>query len=101
MVFLFRLLTSVVGIYKDTLHQNLTLATGWNLTNTLVMGIFIVVALREPGVQRAKAAAAISAAPLSVELFRPGTSAPAFPTPAPVAAPAFASILSDPRRATS
>ncbi|MDP9026349.1 MAG: glycosyltransferase [Actinomycetota bacterium] len=45
--FVFVLLTSAVGILKDYSHQTVTLATAWNLTNTLVLGVFIVTAVRE------------------------------------------------------
>jgi cellulose synthase (UDP-forming) len=55
MVFAFLLLTSFVAISKDIGHQNLTLATAWNVTNTIVIGVFIAAAFRES--HRAKAAA--------------------------------------------
>ena len=55
MVFTFLLLTSFVAISKDIGHQNLTLATAWNVTNTILIGVFIAAAFRES--HRAKAAA--------------------------------------------
>ena len=55
MVFTFLLLTSFVAISKDIGHQNLTLATAWNVTNTVLIGVFIAAAFRES--HRAKAAA--------------------------------------------
>ena len=55
MVFTFLFLTSFVAISKDIGHQNLTLATAWNVTNTIVIGVFIAAAFRES--HRAKAAA--------------------------------------------
>ena len=45
--FVFLLLTSLVGLVKDYGHQTLTLATAWNLTNTIVLGVFIGAAFRE------------------------------------------------------
>lgn len=45
--FVFVLLTSVVGIVKDYSHQTVTLATAWNVTNTLVLGAFVITAFRE------------------------------------------------------
>ena len=47
LLFLFLLLTSVVAIYKDTSNGVLTLATAWNLTNTLVLAAFMVAGHRE------------------------------------------------------
>jgi cellulose synthase (UDP-forming) len=45
--FVFLALTSVVAIYKDLGNGALTLATGWNVTNTLIIGAFIIVAVVE------------------------------------------------------
>jgi len=67
MVFIFLLTTSAVAIYKDYMHQTVTLATAWNLTNTLVMAVFIIAALREP---RAMRAAALRAVPLNPDFGR-------------------------------
>ena len=52
LVFVFLALTSLVGLYKDYAHLNFTLATAWNLTNTVVMGVFIIAAFREPRTMR-------------------------------------------------
>lgn len=46
-MFVFLALTSVVAIWRDVDNSQLTLATGWNVTNTLILGVFMVVALRE------------------------------------------------------
>jgi cellulose synthase (UDP-forming) len=46
-VFVFLALTSVVAIWRDVDNSQLTLATGWNVTNTAILGVFMVVALRE------------------------------------------------------
>lgn len=46
-LFTFLALTSVVAIWRDVNNAQLSLATAWNLTNTVVLGAFLVVALRE------------------------------------------------------
>ncbi|AWB87023.1 glycosyltransferase [Mycetocola zhujimingii] len=45
--FTFLLLTSMVAVWRDTDNAMLTLATAWNVTNTLILGGFVVTALRE------------------------------------------------------
>ncbi|MBG6054404.1 cellulose synthase (UDP-forming) [Salinibacterium sp. CAN_S4] len=45
--FVFLLLTSFVAIYRDFDNGVLTLATGWNVTNTIIMGSFVAAAMRE------------------------------------------------------
>lgn len=47
--FFFLALTSVVAIYKDIGDGALTLATAWNVTNTLIIGSFIIAAVVESG----------------------------------------------------
>jgi cellulose synthase (UDP-forming) len=47
LVFVFLLLTSVVAIWRDLSNSQLTLATAWNVTNTLILGAFMLVACRE------------------------------------------------------
>jgi cellulose synthase (UDP-forming) len=47
LTFTFLALTSLVAIYKDWSNQTLTLATGWNVTNTLILGAFMIAAFRE------------------------------------------------------
>lgn len=47
LTFTFLLLTSVVAIYKDATTEVLTLATAWNVTNTFVLGAFMMTASRE------------------------------------------------------
>ncbi len=77
MIFTFLFLTSLVAISKDIEHQNLTLATAWNVTNTVVIGVFIAAAFRES--HRAKKSRAASAR-------RRAASRPAsFETPSPPA----------------
>ncbi|WP_286279017.1 glycosyltransferase family 2 protein [Naasia aerilata] len=45
--FTFLLLTSAVAIWRDLDNGVLTLATGWNVLNTLILFSFVVVAARE------------------------------------------------------
>jgi cellulose synthase (UDP-forming) len=47
LVFVFLALTSVVAIWRDVDNSQLTLATAWNVTNTLILAVFMVVATRE------------------------------------------------------
>jgi cellulose synthase (UDP-forming) len=47
LTFVFLALTSVVAIWRDTDNSQLTLATAWNVTNTAILAVFMVVALRE------------------------------------------------------
>ena len=47
LTFTFLLLTSAVAIYKDTTNGALTLATAWNVTNTVILGAFMIAGLRE------------------------------------------------------
>ncbi len=56
--FAFLSLTSVVAIWRDLGNGAPTLATAWNVTNTLILGVFVVVALREASGQRAARRAA-------------------------------------------
>lgn len=53
--FVFLLLTSFVAIWRDVTNGVLTLATAWNITNTIVLGAFMLAARREAlGVRRAR-----------------------------------------------
>jgi cellulose synthase (UDP-forming) len=45
--FAFLLLTSVVAVWRDVGIGTLTLATAWNVTNTLILGSFVGAALHE------------------------------------------------------
>jgi cellulose synthase (UDP-forming) len=45
--FVFLLLTSVVGVWRDLGIGTPTLATAWNVTNTLILGSFVLAALNE------------------------------------------------------
>ena len=47
LVFVFLLLTSVVAIWRDLDNTQLTLGTAWNVTNTFILGGFMIVACRE------------------------------------------------------
>jgi len=45
--FVFLLLTSFVAVWRDVSNGVPTLAMAWNVTNTLILGSFVVAALRE------------------------------------------------------
>ncbi|MFW2512897.1 glycosyltransferase [Demequina sp. SO4-13] len=47
LIFTFLLLTSAVGIIRDVGNGTLSLATAWNVTNTIILGTFLVAAARE------------------------------------------------------
>ncbi len=52
----FLLPTSGVAIWRDLNHSQLTLATLWNITNTVILGTFVVAAFRELARRRRPAA---------------------------------------------
>jgi len=53
--FVFLALTSIVAVIRDVDNGVLTLATAWNVTNTIILGSFIVAAQRESlGMRRAR-----------------------------------------------
>jgi cellulose synthase (UDP-forming) len=62
--FAFLFLTSLVAIWRDVDHGMLTLATAWNVTNTLILGSFVATALREGS--RVTARRPLVSAPLAV-----------------------------------
>jgi cellulose synthase (UDP-forming) len=47
LMFTFLLLTSAVSVWRDIGHSQLTLATVWNITNTVILGVFVVAGMRE------------------------------------------------------
>jgi cellulose synthase (UDP-forming) len=47
LVFVFLALTSVVSVWRDLGNSLFSLATAWSITNTFILGAFIVVAFRE------------------------------------------------------
>jgi cellulose synthase (UDP-forming) len=47
LVFIFLVLSSVVALWRDVDNSQLTLATAWNVTNTVILGSFLIVASRE------------------------------------------------------
>lgn len=57
LVFLFLLLTSAVGIWRDLDNGVVTLASAWNITNTAILGAFVLSAQRESRRLRAAARA--------------------------------------------
>lgn len=72
--FVFLTLTSVVGVARDVQNGQPTLATAWNVTNTLILALFIAAAAREAW----------------------GTSAASVPAAAPEAAPVLRTIIARP-----
>jgi len=79
LVFVFLACTSVVALWRDSSNGQFSLATAWTLTNTFILGSFMVVALREA--QRIKHP---RPAPVPV-----ATGAPLAGEPAAVTEPAF------------
>ena len=69
MIFTFLFLTSLVAISKDIEHQNLTLATAWNVTNTVLIAVFIAAAFRESHRAKKSERRAPVAAPISSASF--------------------------------
>jgi cellulose synthase (UDP-forming) len=63
LVFAFLLLSSVVAIWRDLTNSQLTLATAWNVTNTVILGAFMLVACREAWRIRHPAAVPSAAVP--------------------------------------
>ena len=61
MFFVFLLLTTVVGVWKDLGNGYLSLALAWNATNTLILGGFVVTAWKEGHAGRLAARAARAA----------------------------------------
>lgn len=89
--FVFLLLTSVIAIWRDVQNWQLSIATAWNVTNTLILALFIGAAAREAwgraGAPAAVPAAAASVAPRTI-VARPLPIAAAVAAPSPVAAAA-------------
>lgn len=63
LTFVFLALTSVVAIWRDLDNSQLTVATVWNLTNTFILGAFLLVALKESWHIRHPRPAAAEASP--------------------------------------
>ena len=77
--FVFLLLTSVVAISRDVQNAQLTLATAWNVTNTLILALFLGAAVREAWGR----AAVPAAAPLAVSADAVPRTIVARPLPTP------------------
>lgn len=72
--FTFLFLTSIVAISRDVDNGMLTLATAWNVTNTLILGGFVATAAREAGRLARPAPAAL---PARTRQARSGAAIPA------------------------
>ncbi len=68
--FVFLALTSVVAIWRDVDNGVLTLATAWNLTNTLILGSFVVAAAREARALKRRPGRRLASAPLTTSSDR-------------------------------
>lgn len=87
--FVFLTLTSAVAIWRDTSNGVLTLATAWNITNTVILGAFMVAARREArALRRARIAERRRA--------KAARSVPVQPRRVPVAALAQRNLASSP-----
>ena len=98
--FLFLSLTSVVAVFRDIANGVLTLATAWNVTNTLILGAFLFSVARDARLlRRGTADRNLADRDSQPELPRTVVARPAGskqPDPQPVAAAKAASRL--PRR---
>jgi cellulose synthase (UDP-forming) len=73
LLFTFLLPTSFVAVWRDLNHSQLTLATVWNITNTIILGAFIAAAFRELAHRRRPGTAAQTE--FTAEPARPGLTA--------------------------
>ncbi len=100
MFFLFLSLTSVVAVFRDIANGVLTLATAWNVTNTLILGAFLVSVARDARLlRRGTADRKLAGRDSQPELLRTVVARPAGskkPDPQPPASTIAASPL--PRR---
>jgi cellulose synthase (UDP-forming) len=67
--FAFLFLTSLVAMWRDVDNGMLTLATAWNVTNTLILGSFVATALREGARLRSGVSPAARPVPRSTVAF--------------------------------
>jgi len=85
--FLFLALTTVVAIWRDADNGVFTLATAWNATNTVILGAFVVTALREahvlahPKARVVPAGVPTLAAPVTVVARPPAVAEPVATAP--------------------
>ena len=100
--FVFLALTTVVAVWRDVENGVFTLATAWNATNTVILGAFLVAALREPRALRRRPGdrtlphdSTVEAVPITV-VARP---LPYDETPVPTPEPALAGGARSDRRA--
>ena len=89
--FVFLGLTSVVAIWRDWQNQVFTLATAWNVTNTIILGAFLVAAAREARTLRRGGSSTPTAAALPEAPEEPAIVV-ARPAPEPVGVTALAAI---------
>jgi len=65
--FVFLFLTSLVAIWRDVDNSVLTLATAWNVTNTVILGAFLLAARREARALRRGSGSVLPPAPPRIE----------------------------------
>ncbi len=105
--FLFLSLTSVVAVYRDITNGVATLAMAWNVTNTLILGAFIISVARDARLLRRGVATAPAPAPAAPVPPRTVVARPVqdprtfFPPVAPAPTPVREPVAALPRRSTS
>jgi cellulose synthase (UDP-forming) len=78
LTFLFLALTSVVGVWRDLDNGVFTLASAWNITNSLIIGSFIGFAAREHGRMKREARVARRITRVATAPFEQLSAVPAF-----------------------
>lgn len=78
--FVFLALTTAVGVWRDLGIGEITLATMWNATNTVILGAFVATAFREA---HARSRPALAVSPAPAEPDRVPITVVARPAPAP------------------
>jgi cellulose synthase (UDP-forming) len=88
LMFAFLLLTSFVAVWRDIGHSQLTLATVWNITNTLILGVFVVAGMREhQRLLHPRRVVAPSSRQATARTRATVSARPAAPAPQPVSSP--------------
>jgi len=97
LMFTFLLLSSGVAVWRDIGHSQLTLATVWNITNTLILGGFVYAGMREHRRLLHPRLAAAPSSRQSTVRARMAVARPSAPAPQPVlSAPAAQPVVSEP-----
>ena len=105
--FLFLSLTSVVAVYRDITNGVATLAMAWNVTNTLILGAFIISVARDARLLRRGVVSTPVPAPSAPQQPRTVVARPAqeartyFPASSPTPLPAREPVAAMSRRSSS